>query len=103
VKPYVYFPLHQGAPTVMTIVARGRGDTAAHVREIAAAVRRADATAPVYEVGELSRRVDTALAPTTAATGALGIVSLLALALTSLGLFGAVAQMASRRCDVIGL
>jgi predicted lysophospholipase L1 biosynthesis ABC-type transport system permease subunit len=102
-KPYVYFPLWQGSPSAMTIVARGRGDAGAHLRAIGAAVRRADATVPRYEVGRLSERIDTALAPTTGAAAALGGVGLVALALTSLGLFGAVAQAVSRRTYEIGV
>jgi predicted permease len=102
-KPYVYFPLGQGSPSAMTIVARSAGDSAAYLRDIAAAVARADPTAPSYEAGLLSARVDTALAPTSGAAATLGIVSLMALLLTSLGLFGAVAQAVSRRTYEIGV
>ena len=102
-KPYVYFPLRQGRPVAMTIVAKGRGDTAAHLRSITDVVRRADATVPTYQPERLSDRVDTAMAPTAGAAAALGVVSVMALALTALGLFGSVGQAVSRRTYEIGV
>jgi ABC-type antimicrobial peptide transport system permease subunit len=87
----------------MTIVARGRGDTSGHLRAIAGAVRRLDATAPVYDVGPMSDRVARSLSATTGGAATLGAVALMALTLTSLGLFGAVAQTVGRRTYEIGV
>jgi predicted permease len=102
-KPYVYFPLRQGMSHAMTIVARGTGDSAAHIRAIVAAVRRFDPTAPLFDVAPMSDRVTRSLAATSGGVAGLGIISLMALALTSLGLFGAVAQSVGRRTYEIGV
>ena len=102
-KPYVYFAARQGDPPAMTIVARSRGESAGHLRDIAAAVRDLDPEVPLYEAGMVSERVDVAVGPTRGAAATLGVVSLVALALTSLGLFGAVAQAVSRRIYEIGV
>jgi putative ABC transport system permease protein len=102
-KPYVYFPLRQGAARAMTIVARGSGSPGAFLREIAAAVHHLDGTAPLYDVTTMSERVALSLAPTTGGVTALGLIGLMALALTSLGLFGAVAQSVSQRTYEVGV
>jgi predicted permease len=102
-KPYVYFPLRQGTSHAMTIVARGTGDSAAHLRAIVAAVRRFDPTAPIFDVAPMSERVARSLAATSGGVAGLGIVSLMALVLTSLGLFGAVAQTVGWRTHEIGV
>jgi predicted permease len=102
-RPYVYFPLRQGASHAMTIVARGQGDTAQHLREIVAAVRRFDATAPIYENAPMSERVARSLAATSGGAAGLVAISLMSLLLTSLGLFGAVAQAVGRRTYEIGV
>jgi len=100
-KPYVYFPLRQGASDAMAVVARGSGDTGAYLRAIEDVVRRLDPTAPLYNVTTLSERVAMSLAPTTGGATGLGIVGVMALALTSLGLFGDVIWLVMR--DAIGL
>jgi putative ABC transport system permease protein len=102
-KPYVYFPLRQGASRAMTIVARGSGDPGAFLHAIESAVHRRDGTAPLYDVSTMSERVALSLAPTTGGVAALGFVGLMAVGLTSLGLFGVVAQAVNRRTYEIGV
>ena len=57
----------------------------------------------MYDVGTLSSRVETALAPTSGAVSSLGVIGLMALGLTALGLFGAVAHTVGRRTYEIGV
>jgi putative ABC transport system permease protein len=102
-KSYMYIPFSFGGPRAMTIVARGRGDAQQNLQAITSLVRRTDPFAALYEVGVLSSRVDTALAPTTGAASSLSAVGALALALTALGLFGGVAHSVGRRTYEIGV
>jgi len=102
-KPYMYVPVGDDGPAAMSIVARGSGDTASHLRAIEDVVRRLDPHAAFYDVGTLSSRVATALAPTIGIASSVGVIGIMALALTSLGLFAAVAQAVGRRTYEIGV
>jgi putative ABC transport system permease protein len=102
-KSYMYIPYSLGGPRAMTIVVRARGDAQRQLQAITSLVRRHDPLAALYEVGLLSSRVDTALAPATGAASSLTIVGAIALALTALGLFGGVAHAVGRRTYEIGV
>jgi predicted permease len=99
---YAYFPMPQSVARSMTIVGRTSGDIRAYGETLRATVRRLDPAAPV-DIALMSDRVRLALAPAAGSASALGIVSALALLLTSLGLFGAVAQEVGRRAYEIGV
>ncbi len=101
--PYAYFPLAQRTPSSLTIVARGGGDVGTYLRDIGSVVHAIDPVVPLYDVTTMSERVALSMAPTMGGATALTIVSLMALALTSLGLYGAVAQTVSRRTYEIGV
>jgi ABC-type antimicrobial peptide transport system permease subunit len=103
-KPYAYFPLRQGAARAMTVVARrSGGDAPAYLRDIGDAIRRLDPDVPVYDVSTMAERVAMSIAPTTGGAAALGIVGVIALALTALGLYGVVAQTVAHRTYEIGV
>lgn len=102
-RPYVYFPLRQGGARTTTIVARTSSDDAEYVRRMVAAIRDLDPLVPVYDVTTMRSRVATSLAPTTGGAAALSVVGVLALILTSLGLYGIIAQTVSGRTYEIGV
>jgi len=102
-KPYMYVPMGEGGSAAMSIVARGTGDSASLLRAIAGIVRQLEPRAAFYDVGTMTSRVETALAPTTSIASSVAIVGLMALGLTSLGLFAAVAQAVGRRTYEIGV
>jgi predicted permease len=102
-RPYVYLPLRQGAARALTIVARVSGDPAVYVRAIAAKVRELEPVAPVFDTATMSQRVALSMAPVSGGATVLGIVGVLALILTSLGLYGIVAQTVNRRTYEIGV
>jgi predicted permease len=101
-KPYMYVPQNGGAEA-MTIVARGSGDPAVYLQAMVKVVLSHEPNAALFDVGTLQARVDKALAPTTGAASSLSIIGLMALGLTALGLFGAVAQSVGRRTFEIGV
>jgi predicted permease len=103
-RPYAFFPLRQGGARAMTLVARARrGEPAAFLREIGDAIRRLDPAAPLYDVTTMAERVAMARAPASGGAAALGIVGVVALALTALGLYGVVAQTVEHRTYEIGV
>jgi len=103
-RPYAYFPLRQGGARAMTLVARATGgDPAAFLREVGDAIRRLDPAAPLYDVTTMAERVAKAMAPASGSAAALGIVGIVALALTALGLYGVVAQTVAHRTYEIGV
>jgi putative ABC transport system permease protein len=102
-RPYVYLAMQQGGARMLSVVARVSGDPSAATRQIVATIRARDPVAPVFDVQPMSQRVAVAMAPTSGGATGLTIVGLLALALTSLGLYGIVAQTVSRRTFEIGV
>jgi len=76
---------------------------ASRLQAIAEVTRRHDPDATFYDVGTLSARVDKSLAPTTGAAASLGLIGLMALGLTALGLFGSIAYSVGRRTYEIGV
>jgi predicted lysophospholipase L1 biosynthesis ABC-type transport system permease subunit len=102
-KPYVYFPLSLATTRGATIAARGSGAATELLHSIGEAVRRLDPQAPFYEQTIMSSRVAISLAPARAAAMALGFLAAIAIAMTAVGLFGAVVQTVTRRTVEIGL
>lgn len=102
-KPYVYLPLHQSNGRAMTVLVRGTGDATSLLREVRDTVRAMDDAVPLYNVTTMSEHVSTALVPATSGATVLGIIGLVALALTSLGVYGTMAQTVSRRTYEIGV
>jgi predicted permease len=101
-QPYLYVTRH-GGNQALTLVAKSVGDSAAHLRAIAEIVGRLEPYAALYDVGTMSSRVSTSLAPTMGAASSLALIGLMALGLTALGLFGSVAYSVSRRTYEIGV
>jgi hypothetical protein len=89
-------------PRSINVVASTAGNPRAVGERIRETVRQLDATATV-DVALLSDRVRLAMAPAAGSASGLGISGLLALSLTVLGLFGAVAQTVSARTFEIGV
>jgi len=101
-RPYLYAPM-LGDAHALTVVSRGLGDSTRRMQAIGDIVQRLDPGATLYDVGTLSSRVSKSLAPTTGAVSLLGIISMVGLGLTALGLFGSVAHAVGRRTYEIGV
>jgi predicted permease len=101
-KPFVYFALRQSGARAMTVIVRG-ADSKTLLKQVQDIVHSMDATVPLYDVMTMSTHVAAALAPAESGAAAIGIIGLLALALTSLGLYGTVAHTVGRRTYEIGV
>jgi predicted permease len=102
-KPYVYLPVGQGAAAALTLIARARGDPAALPGRMRETVRAVDDRVPVYDVGTLRDRMRLAFLPATSGAAVVNGLALVALSLTSVGLYGAVALAVARRTREIGI
>ncbi|OLC40293.1 MAG: hypothetical protein AUH43_26580 [Acidobacteria bacterium 13_1_40CM_65_14] len=102
-KPYVYFPLARQGAGAAGIVARGTGDAGTYLREMTAAIHAIAPDLALYETATLADRVMKSMAPAIGGATSLSIVGLMALVLTSLGLYGTIAQTVSRRTYEIGV
>jgi predicted permease len=96
-RPFVFLPLAQTTARTMTVLARGSGDARTFLREVREAVRGVDHRVPIYNVTTMREHVDRARLPYTFGAAVLNLVGLVALLLTSIGLYGTVA------CAVGGL
>jgi predicted permease len=99
---YAYIALDQTRPGSMTVVARTARNPRVVGEQIRETVRQLDAKATI-DVALLSDRVRLAMAQAVGSASAVGVVGLLALSLTALGLFGAVAQTVHARTFEIGV
>jgi putative ABC transport system permease protein len=102
-RPYVYFPLARNGADAAGIVARGTGDAGTYLREIGDAIHAIAPDVALYDVSTMADRVRKSMAPALGGATALSIVALMALVLTSLGLYGTIAQVVSRRTYEIGV
>jgi predicted permease len=101
--PYFYVPLAQSGAPSMTLIVRSSGNAGAFLRELRAAVRAIDDAVPVYNLATMTDRMRLARLPATSGAAVLGVMSLVSLVLTAVGLYGTVAYAVGRRTQEIGV
>lgn len=90
------FPLLRGA----AVVVRSNRDAGGIIRE---AVRRADPSAPVYDVRTMEERIGQSLGIRRLLAALLAIFGSISLLLATIGLYGVIAQVVSERTQEIGV
>jgi putative ABC transport system permease protein len=101
--PYIYRPLAQtGAPT-MTLIVRTAADPTSLIRELRPAVRAVDDNVAVYNIETMTDRMRLAYLPATSGAAVLTLMSIVALLLTAVGLYGTVYYAVGRRTHEIGI
>ncbi len=100
-RPVVYYSLDQVPFFPQAgIVARSAVPSAGLIRQ---AVRRANATAPVYDVRSMEDRMAESLGIRRVMTLLLAVFGVISLLLATVGLYGVVAQVAAERTTEIGI
>jgi predicted permease len=103
-EPTIYEALLQeDRPSSVTLHVRARGNPALVAPRVRDEVRRVDRSLPVYAVRTIAQQIDTSLRQDRMMATLSGWFALLALFLTCIGLFGAVAYGVDARLREIGI
>jgi predicted permease len=102
-QPFMYIPLRQNYSTAMVLYVRGEGDAARLLPTIEREVRSLDSQVPVENVATVDQVIDQSLWMIKLGAGMLGVFGILALGLSSVGLYGTIAYIVRQRQREMGL
>jgi len=101
-SPMLYYPIGQ-SPASGYVLVRTEGDPAALLAPLRAELRGIGGELPLSALGTLESRVASSLAVPRIAASLLGLFSLLAVVLASLGIYGVVSFVVARRAPEMGI
>src|SRR5262245_9390594 len=96
-QPCVYVPLRQNYSQAMVLYVRGGGDSARFLPTVEREVRAFDRGVPVENVATVNQVIDQSLWMVKLGAGLLGVFGLLALVLSSVGLYGTIVYIVQQR------
>ncbi|MDP3001050.1 MAG: ABC transporter permease [Bryobacterales bacterium] len=101
--PTIYFPYRQGRVGAMHYEIRTAVPSLAVVAEVRRAVAAVDRNIPLTEVRTQTEQIEQTIAPQRLFASLCGFLALLALLLSSIGLYGVMAYTVARRTSEIGI
>jgi len=102
-EPQLYLPVDQNIRSARYVLVRGTRDVAPLLGDIRRAVRDVDPTIAMTEVATLEERTSRETAPERFRAALLSSLGLIALVLSSLGIYGVLADSVTRRTREIGI
>jgi predicted permease len=102
-QPVIFWPMFQRYETTTTLVARSHLPADQLIATLRNAVREMDPTMPLFDVATLERHLALPLTPARLAATALGGFGFLAVVLSGVGVYGAMAYAVARRAREIGI
>jgi putative ABC transport system permease protein len=102
-QPFMHMPFQQNYEPLMSLLVRGPGAPQNMIVPVQREVQALDPNLPFFEVKTLDEHLSIALLPQRIAAVLLGVFSLFALLLTSVGLYGVVSYTVRRRTREIGI
>jgi len=101
--PYLYVPLGQAFPDEMTLLVETQGDPRLLADPVRDIIQRLDGSMPVFPMTTLVEEIERRTNGRASDTKLIGFLSLLGMALASIGLYGIVAFTVSRRTHELGV
>jgi putative ABC transport system permease protein len=103
VHPTMFLSFAQHTEGGMTVVVRTTGDPTALTGAVREAVRRVDASIPVYDVSTMQEQVSRSILAERLSGGMIAVFALMALVLATVGVYGLIAYSVAERKHEIGI
>lgn len=102
-QPFAYLPLSQNHESGMSLHVRTNVSPTSVIKSVQSTIRQIEPNLPIVDVRTMNAQIGTALFPARLAATLLGVFGFFGLLLASVGLYGAMSYMTTRRTQEIGI